>query len=103
MTKKSDVYSYGVVLLELISGRPAIIKSREGPVHLVEWVGLLLDRGEIGGIVDPRLNIGDFDVNSTRKALETAMDCVKLKSSDRPTMSDISYRLKVYELFSKNT
>ena len=91
---KSDVYSFGVVLLELVSGQPALIKSTNGITdHLINWVRPLIDRREIRGIVDPRLN-GDFDISSAWKAVETAMACVRFSSVDRPTMSDIAYELK---------
>ena len=94
VSMKSDVYSFGVVLLELVSGQPALIKSTNGITdHLINWVQPLIDRREIRGIVDPRLN-GDFDISSAWKAVETAMACVRFSSIDRPTMSDIVYELK---------
>ncbi|KAJ9692167.1 hypothetical protein PVL29_011306 [Vitis rotundifolia] len=94
VTTKSDVYSFGIVLLQLVSGQPALIKSTDGITDpLINWVRPLIDRGEIREIVDPRLN-GDFDINSARKAVETAMACVRFSSVDRPTMSDIVYELK---------
>ncbi|XP_034680821.1 senescence-induced receptor-like serine/threonine-protein kinase [Vitis riparia] len=94
LTEKSDVYSFGIVLLELISGQPAIIKSSESStIHIVQWVRPLLEMGDIGGIVDPRLN-EDFDTNSAWKAVETAIGCVVHSSSERPTMSDVVAKLK---------
>ncbi|KAJ9692168.1 hypothetical protein PVL29_011307 [Vitis rotundifolia] len=94
--EKTDVYSFGIVLLELISSRPAIIKITrvtDCEIDPLGWVRLLIDRQGIRGIVDPRLN-GDFDINSARKAVETAMACVRFSSVERPTMSDIAYELK---------
>ncbi|KAL7162569.1 hypothetical protein ACSBR2_042962 [Camellia fascicularis] len=44
LTEKSDVYGFGVVLLELITGQPAIIKSDEN-IHVVNWVKPMLERG----------------------------------------------------------
>ncbi|KAL6335728.1 hypothetical protein AAG906_039491 [Vitis piasezkii] len=97
VTKKSDVYSFGIVLLELVSGQPALIKSTNGITdHLINWVRPLIDRREIRGIVDPRLN-GDFDISSAWKAVETAMACVRFSSVERPTMSDITYELNCFE------
>ena len=82
---KSDVYGFGVVLLQLVSGKPAY--------SLVRWVQGLVDRGKIMDIVDPRLK-GDFDVNSVQKAVEVAMTCVKPSSIERPLMSFIASELK---------
>ncbi|RVX17124.1 putative leucine-rich repeat receptor-like protein kinase [Vitis vinifera] len=90
------IYEYMVKgsLKKYLSGQPALIKSTDGITDLlINWVRSLIDRGEIRGIVDPRLN-GDFDINSARKAVETAMACVRRSSVERPTMSHITYELK---------
>ncbi|XP_035539223.1 putative leucine-rich repeat receptor-like serine/threonine-protein kinase At2g19230 [Juglans regia] len=92
LTERSDVFSFGVVLLEIITGRPALIKS-EGNAHIIQWVSAFLERGDIRGIVDPRLQ-GYFNINSGWKAVETAMACVPLNSNQRPTMSHVLMELK---------
>ncbi|KAJ9692162.1 hypothetical protein PVL29_011302 [Vitis rotundifolia] len=103
LTEKSDVYSFGIVLLELISGQPAIIKSSESStIHIVQWVRPLLEMGDIGGIVDPRLN-EDFDTNSAWKAVETAIGCVVHSSSERLTISDVVAKLKECRSYMETT
>eukprot|EP00261_Vitis_vinifera_P023137 XP_010654895.1 PREDICTED: putative leucine-rich repeat receptor-like protein kinase At2g19210 [Vitis vinifera] len=103
LTEKSDVYSFGIVLLELISGQPAIIKSSESStIHILQWVCPLLEMGDIGGIVDPRLN-EDFDTNSAWRAVETAIGCVVHSSSERPTMSDVVAKLKECRSYMETT
>lgn len=92
LNEKSDVYSFGIVLLELITGQPAIIKSSDY-THIVQWVGPLLERGEILSIVDPRLQ-GNFKVNSVWKALEVAMACTRTTSIQRASMSHVLTELK---------
>ena len=95
LSEENDVYGFGIVLLELISGQPAVAKSSAGTVHLLQWVPLLLlDTGEITAIVDPRLNIERFDIYSARKLVRTAMACVKRNSPERPIMSDVADKLK---------
>ncbi|CAL5443869.1 unnamed protein product [Camellia sinensis] len=94
LTEKSDVCSFGVVLFELITGQPAIIKNCDNEnTHLVQWVMPMLERGEISNIVDPRLQ-GDFDSNSVWKTLETKMACVPPSPIQRPTMSRVVGELK---------
>ncbi|CAF2056741.1 hypothetical protein HID58_070488 [Brassica napus] len=92
LTEKSDVFSFGVVLLELVTNRPVIDQKRERS-HIGEWVGLMLSRGDINSIVDPKLQ-GDFDPNTIWKVVETAMTCLNPSSSRRPTMTQVVMELK---------
>ncbi|KAL5576863.1 hypothetical protein UlMin_018562 [Ulmus minor] len=91
LNEKSDVYSFGVVLLEIITGRPAI--SKPNKILISQWVDLILKKGEIKSIIDPRLQ-GNFNVNSAWKAVEIAMNCVSQSSSARPTMDQVAVELK---------
>ena len=92
LNEKSDVCSFGVVLLEINTGRPAISKTPE-KVHLIKWVSSMLERGDVKNIVDPRLD-GDPDINSVWKAIEVAMICVSPTSIERPTMTYVVMELK---------
>ncbi|KAG5389580.1 hypothetical protein IGI04_031121 [Brassica rapa subsp. trilocularis] len=92
LTEKSDVFSFGVVLLEIITSQPVIDHTREKS-HIGEWVGFRLTNGDIKNIVDPSL-IGDYDSSSVWKALELAMSCVSPSSSGRPNMSQVANELK---------
>ena len=93
--EENDVYSFGIVLLELISSRPAIIKVAElYPCNITNWVRSIIAKGDIGMIVDRRLQ-GEFETNSARRAIEIAMSCVSLRSTDRPTMRDLVVELSV--------
>jgi serine/threonine protein kinase len=92
LTEKSDVYSFGVVLLEIVTSQPAIIKSPD-KTHISHWVRSMLYNGDIKNIVDSRLQ-QNFDTNSAWKAVEIAMACVSLNSSDRPNMNEVVNELK---------
>lgn len=81
-----------MVLLELITGQPAIIKTDE-TVHIIQWVSSELEQGDIKSIVDHRLQ-ENFDVNSVCKALEVAMACTTSHSQQRATMSYVLLELK---------
>jgi len=86
------VYSFGVVLLEIITSRPAIQRSQER-THISRWVSLMLAKGDIKSIVDTKLH-GNFNINSAWKVVEIAMACVSPTSAKRPNMSQLVAELK---------
>ncbi|RWR78166.1 putative LRR receptor-like serine/threonine-protein kinase [Cinnamomum micranthum f. kanehirae] len=92
LNEKSEVFSFEIVLLELITGQPAIMKTSER-THIPQWVSPLIARGEITSVVDPRLK-EEYDVNSAWKAVEIAMACTQDTSMERPTMSYVVNELK---------
>lgn len=86
------MYSFGVVILVLITNQPVIDQTREKP-HISEWVGLMLTKGDIKRIVDPNLH-GNYDSSSVWKAVELAMSCLNPSPVTRPTMSKVVIELK---------
>lgn len=90
LTAKSDTFSFGVVLLELISGRKAVDVNCNGKrTSLVDWARpLLKDRKSHLQLVDPRLN-GHFPMSALRKAIDVAAMCVREDSNTRPTMHEV--------------
>ncbi|XP_010545651.1 PREDICTED: probable LRR receptor-like serine/threonine-protein kinase At1g51820 [Tarenaya hassleriana] len=101
LTEKSDVYSFGIVLLEIITNRPVVEQNRERP-HITEWVGLMLTRGDIDNITDPKL-YGDYDRNSVWKVVELGMSCVNPSSSRRPNMSQVVIELNECLVYDQNS
>ncbi|XP_010438298.1 PREDICTED: probable LRR receptor-like serine/threonine-protein kinase At4g29180 [Camelina sativa] len=94
LNEKSDVFSFGIVLLELITGQRAIIKTEEGDnISVVDYVWPFFEARELDGIVDPLLR-GDFSEDSAWKFVEVAMSCVRERGSSRPTMNQIVTELK---------
>ncbi|RVX17216.1 putative leucine-rich repeat receptor-like protein kinase [Vitis vinifera] len=90
LTKESDVYSFGIVLLELISGRSAKIEDNRS---ILDWFYPVFESGKLEDIVDPRLQ-GIFSINSAWKAVETANSCIPFRSTERQTMSYVVNELK---------
>ncbi|KAK9901972.1 hypothetical protein M0R45_031923 [Rubus argutus] len=92
--KKSDIYSFGIVLLELITGKPAIITNIEAePIHICEWLRLKFERMEIESIVDSRMQ-GTYNNSSAWKAIEIAMACVASTAIQRPNIIVVCNKLK---------
>ncbi|XP_027353113.1 wall-associated receptor kinase-like 20 [Abrus precatorius] len=98
LTDKSDVYSYGVVLLELLTSQKAIDFNRDqDDVNLAIHVTQHASNGTIVEVVDQRLvslePSGDKMNTSIKLFLELALDCLKEKKGERPSMRDIVQRL----------
>ncbi|XP_074364014.1 putative leucine-rich repeat receptor-like protein kinase At2g19210 [Apium graveolens] len=91
LTEKTDVYSFGIVLLEIITARPAVGTDYDRE-HIVKWVTSRIKEGDAKVIVDSRIR-DNVDVSSVWKAVEIALMCVALASNDRPPMNFVATRL----------
>ncbi|KAJ1262174.1 hypothetical protein BS78_09G087600 [Paspalum vaginatum] len=93
LTEKSDVFSFGVMLLELIIGRrPVDTTQTYMDDSLVDWARPLLMRaledGEYDALVDPRLG-KDFNPNEMARMIACAAACVRHSARRRPRMSQV--------------
>ncbi|XP_051213397.1 probable serine/threonine-protein kinase PBL7 [Lolium perenne] len=90
LTLKSDVYSYGVVLLEIITGRRAIDNTRAaGEQNLVAWARpLFKDRRKFPQMADPALE-GRYPARGLYQALAVAAMCVQEQPTMRPVIGDV--------------
>ncbi|BAT90655.1 probable serine/threonine-protein kinase PBL5 [Vigna umbellata] len=90
LTFKSDIYSFGVVLLELITGRKAIDHMKPAKEqNLVAWARpLFRDRKKFPQMVDPLLE-GRYPVRGLYQALAIAAMCVQEQPNMRPVIVDV--------------
>ncbi|XP_050228643.1 probable receptor-like protein kinase At2g23200 [Mercurialis annua] len=94
LTYKSDVYAFGVVLLEVLCARPPIVSSsRREEINLAEWGMIWQKKGQLEKIADPLLG-GQINPSSLRKFGEITERCLKLQGADRPTMLDVCWDLQ---------
>ncbi|CAN1755052.1 Leucine-rich repeat receptor protein kinase EMS1 [Linum perenne] len=95
---KGDVYSYGVILLELVTGKePTGPEFKEGEGgNLVGWVLQKVKKGEGVDVVDQSVvnGGGRLGVMMMMKVLEVAVGCLAEKPNDRPSMRQVLEGLK---------
>ncbi|KAG6788530.1 hypothetical protein POTOM_004597 [Populus tomentosa] len=84
-TEKTDVYSFGVLVLEVLSGkRPTDASYIEKGLNIVGWLNFLITENRPREIVDP--NCEGVQVESLDALLSVATQCVSSSPEDRPTM-----------------
>ncbi|KAG6588027.1 Inactive protein kinase, partial [Cucurbita argyrosperma subsp. sororia] len=89
ITEKADTYSFGVVLLELVTGRKAIDLNRpKGQQCLTEWARKLLRKNAISELVDPCL-MNCYSDEEVHRMLRCASLCIKHDPYIRPRMSQV--------------
>ncbi|XP_047160592.1 probable serine/threonine-protein kinase PBL5 [Vigna umbellata] len=98
LTFKSDIYSFGVVLLEIITGRKAIDHMKPPKEqNLVAWAKpLFKDRKRFCEMVDPLLE-GRYPVRGLYQVLAIAAMCVQEQPSMRPVIADVVTALNYLE------
>ncbi|KAH1224837.1 putative serine/threonine-protein kinase PBL9 [Glycine soja] len=90
LSAKSDVFSFGVVLLEMLSGRRAVDKNRPSGQHnLVEWAKpYLANKHKLLRVLDNRLE-GQYALDEACKVATLSLRCLATESKLRPTMDEV--------------
>ncbi|XP_047340582.1 L-type lectin-domain containing receptor kinase S.6 [Impatiens glandulifera] len=89
-TVKTDVYSFGMVVLEVATGRKPV---DEGGLGLSDWVWGLWGKGCLMEAVDVRLN-GRFNMAGMERMLMVGLVCVHPKADDRPMVREAARMVK---------
>uniref|UniRef100_A0A7C9E904 Receptor protein serine/threonine kinase n=1 Tax=Opuntia streptacantha TaxID=393608 RepID=A0A7C9E904_OPUST len=87
VSAKSDVFSFGILLLEMVSGRRAI-DVNYSPPSIVEWALPLIRSGNYQGICDRRIR-GPADPTVSRELALLAVRCVRSRAERRPAMVEV--------------
>ncbi|KAK2660760.1 hypothetical protein Ddye_007293 [Dipteronia dyeriana] len=90
LSDKIDVYSYGVVLLELISGRkPITSKNLEVQESLIKWATPLLKTGDVEALLDPNLVDDYYESDQMQRMVLVANLCINQPARLRPKANQI--------------
>ncbi|XP_057769859.1 receptor-like protein kinase FERONIA [Salvia miltiorrhiza] len=95
LTRKSDVYAFGVVLFELLSGRAAVdVKLDEEQHSLAGWARICVREGQVDRLVDTKL-AGQISAACLNVFVGIAGRCIHIQPLERPTMADVVMGLEL--------
>ncbi|XP_030454552.2 probable serine/threonine-protein kinase At1g01540 isoform X1 [Syzygium oleosum] len=97
LNERSDVYSFGILIMEIISGRNPVDYSRpSGEVNLVEWLKTMVTNRNPEGVLDPRLPEKPSS-RALKRTLLVALRCVDPNAQKRPKMGHVVHMLEADE------
>ncbi|GLU14104.1 hypothetical protein SLE2022_306930 [Rubroshorea leprosula] len=88
LTKKADVFGFGIVALEIVSGRPNFNNSQDNDkIYLLEQAWTLYESNQCLGLVDPTLV--EFDENEALRMIRVGFLCTQASPMIQPPMSRV--------------
>ncbi|KAI3922527.1 hypothetical protein MKX01_006216 [Papaver californicum] len=91
----SDVFSFGVILLQLVAARPAVdTASHKIPGHIIEWARPSIERGIVEDIIEVNLLAESCNMQMMLKMGQLGLRCTVETPKNRPTMTQVSQELE---------
>ncbi|KAL4559555.1 hypothetical protein LXL04_031697 [Taraxacum kok-saghyz] len=94
LNERSDVYSFGILIMELISGRNPVDYSRpQGEVNLVDWLKMMVTNRTAEAVLDPKIPEKPSS-RALKRVLLVALRCVDPSAQKRPKMGHVIHMLE---------
>ncbi|KAL8261170.1 hypothetical protein R6Q59_025219 [Mikania micrantha] len=94
LNERSDVYSFGILIMEIISGRNPVDYSRpQGEVNLVDWLKTMVSSRNAEGVLDPKIPEKPSS-RALKRVLLVALKCVDPSAQKRPKMGHVIHMLE---------
>ncbi|KAL8114125.1 hypothetical protein AgCh_021123 [Apium graveolens] len=101
LNEKSDIYSFGILIMEIITGRNPVDYSRpKGEVNLVDWLKAMVGSRKSEEVVDPKLPEMPSS-KALKRILLVALRCVDPAAQKRPKMGHVIHMLEADDLLSR--
>ncbi|TXG68991.1 hypothetical protein EZV62_003926 [Acer yangbiense] len=94
LSVKVDAYSYGVVVLEIISGRKSTDQSKDADEYLLKQAWKLYENNMHKELVDETIDPSEYKEEEIKKVIEIALMYTQSTAASRPTMSEVVILLK---------
>ncbi|KAL2333160.1 hypothetical protein Fmac_014373 [Flemingia macrophylla] len=93
LSEKADTYSFGIVVLEIISGQKStdvnIVEDDSDDEYLLRRAWKLYERGMHLELVDKSLDPNTYDTEEMKRIIDTALLCTQASTATRPAMSEV--------------
>lgn len=93
VNEKSDIYGFGVLILELVTGRRPVEYGEDNVLILNDHVRVLLEQGNVLDCIDP--SMGNYPEDEVLPVLKLALVCTSQIPSSRPSMAEVVQILQV--------